>query len=85
VDGLAQPLLPAGVEGPLKKEGKKGEEKLEGHRVMLKVVEVHKHHCVAVICEHPNKINLNKLGTGYKVYSRFPDLASIKGMHKYHW
>jgi hypothetical protein len=69
----------------LKKGGKKGEEKLEGRRAMLKVVEVHKHHCVAVICEHPNKINLNKLGTGYKVYSRFPDLASMRGMYKYRW
>jgi hypothetical protein len=64
----------------LNKGGKKGEEEFESHRVLLKVVEVHKDHCVVEIYRNQRKHNIDGIRDGYRVYSRFPDLASRKGI-----
>jgi hypothetical protein len=69
----------------LKKGGEKGEDEVKYHRVMLKVVEVHKDHCVAMTCEHPQNHDIKKIRNGYKVYSRFPNSASREGMYHYRW
>jgi hypothetical protein len=64
----------------LKKGGKRGEEEYKSHRALLKVVEAHKDYCVAEIYEHQRNHNINGIRDGYKIYSRFPDSASRKGI-----
>ena len=64
----------------LNKGDKRGEEEYKSHRVLLKVVEVHKNDCVTEIYEHQKRHDIKGIRDGYKVYSRFPDSANRKGI-----